>query len=68
MTQLDIFVYIPRMATKQRITKDETVTCRIPEVLRDKIADLAEKERRTISNTTAILLEEALNARESKAA
>jgi hypothetical protein len=46
--------------------KEQTVTCRVPEATKRKIAKIAKEEQRSISNLAAILLESALQARQSK--
>ena len=46
--------------------KEETITCRVEPKVKRLVAKIAAEERRTISTVTAFLLEEALQARQSK--
>jgi hypothetical protein len=46
--------------------KEETVTARVSPKIKREIAKIAADERRTISSLAAILLESALQARQSK--
>jgi len=46
--------------------KEETVTCRVQPSIKRQLSKIAEQEKRSISSLAAILLEQALNARQSK--
>jgi hypothetical protein len=46
--------------------KEETVTARVDPKIKRQIAKIAADERRTISSAAAILLEQALAARQSQ--
>ena len=44
--------------------KEETVTCRVQPSIKRQLSKIAEQEKRSISSLAAILLEQALQAKE----
>lgn len=44
--------------------KEQTVTCRVPEATKRKLAKMAKEEQRTLSNLMAMLLESAIQTRQ----